>query len=106
MATAQEATAQAPASTDDSLGSGGAGESVREAAEIATHQGIITINIAGRRIGLLPPEQIGLFVGLGLLVAFNVIEWPVALVVAVGHTIAYRTQRAGLRSFGAAFARA
>jgi hypothetical protein len=62
----------------------------------------VAINVAGRRIELLPPEQIGYFMGLGLLVALEVIDWPIAVVVAVGHTIAYRSQRVGLRQFGAA----
>jgi hypothetical protein len=94
-------TAPAGVGVDGPVGAGGTGDGAREAGEKAALRGIITIHVAGRRIDMLPPEQIGFLVGLGLLAAVEIIEWPVAVVLAVGHTLAYRSQRAGLRTLGA-----
>jgi len=74
--------------------------------ERAAIQGVITIYVAGRRVELLPPEQIGYLAGLGVLSALGAIEWPVAIAVAVGHTLAFRSHRAGLRHLGAALEKA
>ncbi len=35
-----------------------------------------------------PPEQLAYYGGLAVLAAFDLIEWPVALVIAAGHLIA------------------
>ncbi len=58
--------------------------------------------ILNRHIELFPPEQIGYLVGLTALAMLEIIEWPIAVAVAVGHTITYRSHRKGLRSLGAA----
>ncbi|WP_250285529.1 MULTISPECIES: hypothetical protein [unclassified Frankia] len=75
---------------------------IREAAERAVQHGVVTVDIDGRRYELLPSEQLGYFAGLVALGLLGIIEWPVAAVVAVGHTIAYRSHRQGLRNLGAA----
>jgi hypothetical protein len=37
---------------------------------------------------LPPPDRLIFYVGLGLLAVFEVVEWPVALIVGVGHMLA------------------
>ena len=39
-------------------------------------------------ITLPPPDRLIFYAGLGLLAVFEVIEWPVALIVGVGHMLA------------------
>ncbi|MFC7328877.1 hypothetical protein [Marinactinospora rubrisoli] len=48
---------------------------------------------AGRSVAehLPPPQQCAYYAGLGLLAAFEVIEWPVAAAIGVGTAIARRT---------------
>jgi hypothetical protein len=82
------------------------GDDAQSAAEKPVLRGLFSITIAGRRMEVLPPEQIGYLVGIGLLAALEIIEWPVALVLAIGHTLAFRSQRAGFQKLGAAMARA
>jgi hypothetical protein len=108
-----ERTADAPDRADGDIGAVCAGHSAlsprdgpQDAVERGAWRGVVTVEIAGRRVELLPPEQLGYFAGLGLLVALGVIEWPVAAVVAVGHTLAFRSRRAGLSRFGAAIEKA
>jgi hypothetical protein len=104
MAVAQ--TAQSGTSTNEFTGACGTAAGAQKTAESAALRGLISINVAGRRLELLPPEQIGFLAGVGLIAALGIIEWPVAVVVAVGHTIAYRAQRAGVRNIGAALEKA
>ncbi|MDI9915765.1 hypothetical protein [Rhodococcus sp. IEGM 1379] len=35
-----------------------------------------------------PPEQLAYFAAMGLMVAFEIIEWPIALTIAAGHLLA------------------
>jgi hypothetical protein len=37
------------------------------------------------------------YVGLGLMAIIDVIDWPVAIVIAVGHEIAFRARTAAMR---------
>ncbi|MTD54711.1 hypothetical protein [Amycolatopsis pithecellobii] len=37
---------------------------------------------------LPPPNRLAYFAGLGVLAAFGVVEWPLAVVVAAGHLLA------------------
>lgn len=41
-------------------------------------------------VTLPPPEKLVFYAGLGLLVVFGVMEWPVALIIGVGHVLADR----------------
>ncbi len=47
----------------------------------------VTLPVLGR-IRVPRPEQVAYFGALGVLAAFEVIEWPIALVVATGHALA------------------
>jgi hypothetical protein len=39
-------------------------------------------------VTLPPPDRLIFYVGLGLLAVFEVVEWPIALIVGVGHALA------------------
>lgn len=55
-----------------------------------THDGLRTYEWDIPLIGSVaapPPEQLAYFAAMGLLVAFEVIEWPVALTIVVGHLL-------------------
>lgn len=39
-------------------------------------------------VRLPPPQRLAYFAGLGVLAAFGVVEWPLAVVVAAGHLLA------------------
>ena len=42
-------------------------------------------------------EHLAWYTGLALMALFEVIEWPVALVIAVGHEIAHRARNRAIR---------
>lgn len=39
-------------------------------------------------VGVPPPEHLAYYAALGLLAALEVIEWPIALAIGVGHALA------------------
>ncbi|WP_433127957.1 hypothetical protein ACQPWW_00105 [Micromonospora sp. CA-240977] len=39
-------------------------------------------------VAVPPPDKVAYYAGLGVLAAFQVIEWPIALVVTAGHLLA------------------
>ena len=43
------------------------------------------------------PSHLAFYVGLAVITIFEVIEWPVALVIGLGHEIAHRTHRRAVR---------
>jgi hypothetical protein len=43
------------------------------------------------------PEHLAWYAGITVMALFEVIEWPVALVIAVGHEIAHRSRSKALR---------
>ena len=43
------------------------------------------------------PERLAWYAGLGVMAVVEVIEWPLALVIAVGHELAYRARTRALR---------
>jgi hypothetical protein len=45
------------------------------------------------------PEQLAWYSGLALMALLEVIEWPVAIVIAVGHEISHRVRSRVLREF-------
>jgi hypothetical protein len=51
-------------------------------------------------VDLPPPDQMAFVAGVGLLAAFEVIEWPVAVVLAVGHALASSHRNRLVREFG------
>lgn len=72
------------------------------AAERAVTHHAVTLDVFGARVELLPPEQLAFLAGVGVLAAFEVLEWPVALVLAVGHQLAHSHHGRVLREFGEA----
>lgn len=48
-------------------------------------------------VGVPKPEQLAYLGALGLLAAFEVIDWPVALAIAVGHALAEDQRHRALR---------
>ena len=47
----------------------------------------------------LPHARVGWYAGLAVMAIFEVIEWPLAIVMMVGHEIAHRTHTQALRHF-------
>lgn len=78
----------------------------RAAAERVLSGDAVTVSLGGLRIELPPRDQLAYLVGLGLLTAFDVIEWPVALAIAVGHELARSSRGKTLREFGDALEQA
>ncbi|MEV5710339.1 hypothetical protein [Actinoallomurus sp. NPDC052274] len=54
------------------------------------------------QVVLPPPEKLIYYAGLGLLAAFEVVEWPVALVIGAGHWLADQQHRRVLHALGEA----
>jgi hypothetical protein len=72
------------------------------AAERSVTHHTVTLDVFGARLELPPPEQLAFLAGVGVLAALEIIEWPVALVVAVGHQLAHSHHGRVLREFGEA----
>ncbi|WP_232071741.1 hypothetical protein [Phytohabitans flavus] len=53
-------------------------------------------------VAVPPPEKIAFYAGIGVLAAFEVVDWPVAGVIIVGHLLADQRHFARLRGFGEA----
>ncbi|MGP4052945.1 hypothetical protein [Streptomyces sp. 2A115] len=62
----------------------------------------MTLDVFGARLELPPAEQLAFLTGLGLLAALEILEWPVALVLAVGHQLAHSHHGRVMREFGEA----
>jgi hypothetical protein len=77
-----------------------AGLSVSMITEHGGHR--VLIGTDGVRLETPPVEHLVFYTGLGVLVAVNVVELPVALALAVGHVLIDLTARPGLRSLGEA----
>ena len=45
------------------------------------------------------PEHLAWYAGLTLMALVEIIEWPVAVAIAVGHEIAHRSRNRALREF-------
>jgi hypothetical protein len=75
----------------------------RHAAHRATHQGSLWITLPGLgRINLGTPEQLAYFAGITALAACELIEWPIAVVIAAGHALAEQHRNKTLHAFGEA----
>ncbi|GAA2446042.1 hypothetical protein GCM10010191_73720 [Actinomadura vinacea] len=73
----------------------------RAAAERAlTHN--VTVELWGRRVELPPGDQLAFLGGLGVLVVLEIIEWPLAAAIGVGHVLIHNAHRQALREFGEA----
>jgi hypothetical protein len=62
----------------------------------------VLIGTDGVRLETPPLEHLVFYTGLGVLVALNMVELPVALALTVGHLLIELTARPGLRSLGEA----
>lgn len=78
----------------------------RAAAERVVSGDSVSVSLGGLRFELPPRDQLAYLAGLGLLTAFDLIEWPVALAIAVGHELARSHRGKTLREFGDALEQA
>jgi hypothetical protein len=77
-----------------------AGLSVSMVTEHGGHR--VSVGTDGARFETPPIEHIAFYIGLGGLVAANLLELPVALALALGHVLLDITGRPGLRQLGEA----
>ncbi|MYV48923.1 hypothetical protein [Streptomyces sp. SID2888] len=86
--------------------SSGGSEGPRAAAERIISDNSVTVRMGDLQFDLPCKEQLAYFVGLGILTALEVIDWPVALAIAVGHELARSNHSKSLREFGEALEQA
>ncbi len=72
------------------------------AAERAVAHNTVTLDVFGARLELPPPQQLAFLAGVGVLVALKILEWPVALVLTVGHQLTHSHHGRVIREFGEA----
>ena len=73
----------------------------RHAAHRATQQGGLAVTLPGLgRINLGTPEQLAYVAGITALAAFELIEWPIVVVLATGHVLAEQRRTKTLHAFG------
>jgi hypothetical protein len=78
----------------------------RAAQQVSERQELhVTLPALGR-ICLGPPDQLAYLAGIAALAALEIIEWPLACVVAAGHLLAEQRRSAALHAFGAALEQA
>ncbi len=64
----------------------------------------VTIPMVGK-VNLPPTDELAYMAGIGVLAVVGAVEWPVALVLGVGHALANRRRDRLLREFGEALER-
>lgn len=74
----------------------------RAAAEHVVSDNSVTVRVGDLRVELPPKDQLAFLAGLGFLTALELIEWPVALAIGVGHELARSRHGRVLREFGQA----
>lgn len=62
----------------------------------------VRLPIVDATVTLPPPDRATFYVGLGALAALEVVEWPVAVVVGVGHYLATRSRSTAGKELGEA----
>jgi hypothetical protein len=65
----------------------------------------ITLPTLGR-INIGPSDQLAYFAGIAVLAALEIIEWPVAVIIAAGHLLADQRRSSTLHAFGEALEQA
>jgi hypothetical protein len=79
------------------------GTSQREAVERVRQGESFAVNLpVVGQVEVPPPEQLAYYGGLAALAAFEIIEWPVALVIAAGHLLASNHRNRILEELGEA----
>ncbi|HKA04699.1 MAG TPA: hypothetical protein VKD67_10225 [Acidimicrobiales bacterium] len=63
----------------------------------------IGVRVGGVRMETPPVEHLAFYAGLGILAAAEIIEWPLAVTLSVGHMLIEATRRPGLQALGEAF---
>jgi hypothetical protein len=62
----------------------------------------VIVDLDGRRYETPPVEHVFFYVGVGVLVATNLVEPPIAIALVVGHALLELTRRPGLQALGSA----
>ncbi|MDT3444881.1 MULTISPECIES: hypothetical protein [unclassified Pseudofrankia] len=89
--------------TSVSVRSSPAGSGARAAAERAAARSAVWIDLPGHRQVALPSlDQLAFLGGVAALAVLEIIEWPVAVILVVGHTLATSRHSKALRDFGEA----
>lgn len=94
---------RAAAGTGSRAGSNASGAGVvgaRAAAEKVAARHAVTVDLFGRRVELPSADQLAYFAGLGVLAVVEIIEWPVAVALTVGHALAHSHHGKALRELG------
>jgi len=68
---------------------------------IRTYGRRVEIPVLGE-VAVPPPDKLAYYAGLGVLAAFQVIEWPLALVITAGHLLADQHLSGVVRGLGEA----
>ncbi|MFF0206163.1 hypothetical protein [Streptomyces sp. NPDC005017] len=74
----------------------------RAAAEHVVSGNSVTVRVGDLQLELPPRDQLVFLAGLGFLTALELIEWPIALTIGVGHELARSRHSKVLREFGEA----
>lgn len=84
-----------------------AGSAGRSAAKQVTERNSlhVTLPVLGS-INLGPPDQLAYLAGIATLTALEIIEWPIALVIATGHLLADQRRSTTMHAFGEALEQA
>ncbi len=51
-------------------------------------------------VNLPPPEHLAYYAGIGFLVALEIIDWPIALLVAAGHALSQQQHSRAIQELG------
>ncbi len=57
----------------------------------ADHGPSFTLPVLGNRVTLPPSDHLAWYLGVGVMAALELVEWPVALVIAASHVLAQRS---------------
>ena len=73
----------------------------KPAEQLHKHDVRLDVPLVGT-VTLPPPEQLAFYAGVGTLAVLEIIEWPVALVLAAGHALAHNRHNQIINEFGEA----
>jgi hypothetical protein len=78
----------------------------RAAQRVNAHHDL-QINLPGLgMVDLGPPDQLVYFAGIATLAALEIIDWPLAVIIAAGHLLADQRRSSTLHAFGEALEQA